>query len=320
MARDSRAARAELFARAAELGPYLAVRSGESLFMVRTADQQVGRSLFVNRTRGEMKVLARAVRILERLHGDEAVLGRLFVEVGANIGTTTVPALVEHGFGAAIAFEPEPESYRTLCLNAAINELDGRLTTVRAAASNAAGHGLLAGSERSGGKHWLVANERARKRAAAAEETFEVETVRLDDHLSAAGIVPASVGMLWLDVQGHEGHVLEGAQSLVAAGVPVVLEWDPSRLAKAGGDAKVLAAARAGYTHFVGMRGEPRLPGLPRLRLRPVSELAGYVAADRASFTDVMLLRVERPAKTRTALSAVRVSELIAAVRRRLRR
>ena len=45
------------------------------------------------------------------------------------------------------------------------------------------------------------------------------------DELAADGVFdPASVGMLWLDVEGHEVHVLAGASTVLAHSPPLVME------------------------------------------------------------------------------------------------
>jgi hypothetical protein len=40
-------------------------------------------------------------------------------------------------------------------------------------------------------------------------------------------IDPDEVGLVWIDTQGHEPHVLRGATAMLKAGVPVVLEYCP---------------------------------------------------------------------------------------------
>ena len=47
------------------------------------------------------------------------------------------------------------------------------------------------------------------------------------------GQVADAVGLVWIDTEGHEGHVLAGAASLVDRGVPIVLELNGRWLAKA---------------------------------------------------------------------------------------
>jgi hypothetical protein len=48
--------------------------------------------------------------------------------------------------------------------------------------------------------------------------------VTLDALLEAEGLSAAEVGMVWIDVQGHELAVLRGARSLLAEHIPVVVE------------------------------------------------------------------------------------------------
>lgn len=52
----------------------------------------------------------------------------------------------------------------------------------------------------------------------------QVPIKRLDDWLKEMGVKPAQVGLLKMDVQGTELNVLEGASSLLAAGVPIFCE------------------------------------------------------------------------------------------------
>lgn len=41
--------------------------------------------------------------------------------------------------------------------------------------------------------------------------------------------------LLWMDIEGYEGHALAGAKSLLSSGIPLVSEFNPEFLAKAGG-------------------------------------------------------------------------------------
>src|SRR4051795_9196826 len=87
--RDDRLA---YFDRAGEFTPYLATAAGGALFLVKTEDKHIGRSLFAKQARGEFSVLNRAVGAIKGVMGPEAITHRSFVDVGANIGTTTIAA------------------------------------------------------------------------------------------------------------------------------------------------------------------------------------------------------------------------------------
>ncbi|RPJ80913.1 MAG: hypothetical protein EHM18_17695, partial [Acidobacteria bacterium] len=41
-------------------------------------------------------------------------------------------------------------------------------------------------------------------------------------------------GLVWVDIQGHEGHFLRGAQSLLRRGVPIVTEFWPYAIERSG--------------------------------------------------------------------------------------
>ena len=41
--------------------------------------------------------------------------------------------------------------------------------------------------------------------------------------------------LLWMDIEGYEGHALRGASNLLAAGIPIVCEYNTSYLENSGG-------------------------------------------------------------------------------------
>lgn len=144
----------------------------------------------------------------------------VFVDVGANIGTTCLPALHVHEFRRAIAIEPEQSNARLLAANAALNGLSERITIHQVAASDRTGTLRLSIHPSNSGGHRVTEG--------AGQE---VAATTLDSLLEAEGVSPADVGLLWIDVQGHELAVLRGAGSLLAARVPFVVEQTlPSEL------------------------------------------------------------------------------------------
>ena len=269
--------------------PYVGVSTGAGDFLVSTNDQTVARSLFVKQSRGEMGVLRRALDLLD-LHGRNE--RRVLLDVGANIGTTTVTALTQHGFDRAIAFEPAPANVRLLRANIALNGLVERVVVRPVAVSGSEeALQLLLHPFNSGGHEVPRATGRAFEggvRGDAGIETISVEAVAIDDELVRLGVDGGEVGLLWLDVQGHEGAVLEGATKLVAGGVPLVTEFHPQMLRHAGTLDTFLALVTSHYRQYVDLR--------PTALSEPVAiaELAGTGAdldgATGRSFTDILLL------------------------------
>jgi FkbM family methyltransferase len=306
MSRDSLAAsavdeRAAFYDRAREYAPYLVTAAGGALFMVRTEDRHIGRSLFAKQGRGEFMVLSRAVAVIEGLLGPEAVAHRTLVDVGANIGTTTIPALFSHGFESAVAIEPEPENFRLLRMNAVLNGLEHQVRALRLAVSNEVGQRDLVVHPERGGKHWIATDRR--KLAGRARENattiLKVETTTIDHLVEAGDIEAERTGMLWIDAEGHEGHILEGASSLLARGTPVVLEWAAETLDRVGDRDKLQHAIGESYTHFAEMHRNTRSPET-KFPLRPVERLPAFAERllDPTSGsnvkTDILALRLER--------------------------
>jgi FkbM family methyltransferase len=313
--RDALNARTVLFEQVRDHAPYIGVSAAGADFIVSTGDRHVGRGLFVKQQRPEMGVLRRAVHVVEALAGEDALADSLFVDVGANIGTTTVTALVSHLFGGAVACEPDEENYRLLRANLALNGLDDRVQPLRTGVSNQNGRSSLVVMEGSGGKSWIALNpatiqadevtrEVSGARAAghpgadrAAVSVVEVELTTLD-RLVETGVVDRDrIGMLWVDAEGHEGHVLEGAGTLAEQGVPIVFEFHPAGIDARGDRSKIHALADECYTHFVDVRRPASDEGQPQLTLRGVAGLPSYAErflspSTPEVFTDLLLLRL----------------------------
>jgi hypothetical protein len=106
----------------------------------------------------------------------------------------------------------------------------------------------------------------------------------------------AGVGLLWLDVQGHEGHVLRGARSLTSLGTPVVLEFYPYILRRSRGMPMLSDVAAKRYTHFIDL-GEPRPEGAPETMLNATADLPSFAARyskhEARHFTDLLLLKMD---------------------------
>jgi FkbM family methyltransferase len=268
---------------------------GSARFLVRTRDKHIGRSLFLKQGRGDMKLLHRCVTTVIALLGEDAIAGRLLIDVGANIGSTAIHGLQDGPFEHVVAIEPDPENFETLRLNVLLNGLEARATTIQAAASNAVGELPLVVDPTRSGKHWIATEEDQLRKAAAGESSIAVPAVTLDS-LAAEGVYdPDEVGLLWIDAEHHEGHILIGATELTDRGVPVVFEWDPVGLDEAGGRRLISGALMGRYTHFVDMRAT-YVPGEPKYRLRPINELAAHVHpatdAETEHFTEILALRL----------------------------
>jgi FkbM family methyltransferase len=270
------AERRRFFNAARPLTRYLSVEAKGLTFLV-TTDDRLGRGLFVRGWRQDFRHLDRAMRLLEKYRpiGPEAV----FVDVGANIGTTTVRAIRRHGFARGVALEPAPQNFRTLRLNLVANDIDSRVTAVPAAVSDHDGRVELALSSRTSGEHTIVPPN------GAAPETLTVEALSLDGLIERGVLDPDAVGLLWIDAQGAEGLALAGATALLERGVPIALAVRP-KLANWRESRNALVRLLADYTDFADLR---------RGKRPPTGDLASLL--DSATDGGGDLLAVRRPAR-----------------------
>jgi FkbM family methyltransferase len=258
-----------IFDRLHHLVPLVGVETHGVRLLADTRDGFIGRPLFTRRSPAEAPYLRLAVEI--------ARPGRTtFVDVGANIGTTSILAVTRAGFERAVAFEPSPRNLPLLRANVALNRLEDRVTVVPVALGEAAATtALLTQGSNPGDDH------------VGSGDTV-VEMRRLDDALSAAGIEPADVGMLWIDVQGYEPFVLEGAGRYLDAPPPTVIEFWPAGLARAGGAARLGRVIADRYREITDLR-ESRRRG--RRMTLPASRLGDLTARYQGSDHTDLLLR-----------------------------
>ena len=265
---------------AGRLTPYVTVEISGLVYFL-PARQRFGIGRFASLKWKEHQHLERALDVLKRVGVETR--GRSIVDVGANIGTTIVPAVGRLGFAAGFAIEPEPENLRLLRANLVVNGLDDVVQVLPVAASNREGRGELVLRPLSGGKHRLA-------RAGTVREPgmLDVALATLDSLVESGRLDPETVGLLWLDVQGHELEVLQGAGALLSRSVPIVTEFDTRELTGGRLDAIRTLLAR----HYTSVVDLSRLPQTQELE--ELEELEEIAERHAGTFTDLLVLRPER--------------------------
>jgi FkbM family methyltransferase len=264
----------------------LSVEAGGIRFHLNTRDKEISRIVFIYGMY-DRPLMHAAFGALRRLGGPGGFDGRFLLDIGANIGTTTLTACAQFGAGGAIALEPDPTNLRFLDMNLRANGLSDRARVHGAAASDRAGTVTLEQSRDNAGDHRVKPGARRR---AAAGPGIEVPAVAVDDLVASGELEPATLGAVWLDVQGHEGHALAGARRVLEAGVPVVAEFWPHGLRESGGLELFREALSEHFETLVDL-GRPQ-DGPARLDPQPMSSLARlteeYGAED--DHTDLLLV------------------------------
>lgn len=218
----------------------------------------------------------------DALHGaGVAYSGKVFLEVGANFGVYALPAVAALGFAKAVAYEPDPSSFALLEQNIERNGLGDRVTAHHAALSEQPGELTLSLGTGNAGDNRIVDASRG-----SGHATVRVAARTFDDEVAAGRIPLGELGLVWLDVQGHESEVLAGAQSLLASNVPIVMEYSPGMM---DDDARrrLHDMIATSFDVIVDL-GWCSLTN--RLRYQPASAIHGLAGGRRNVETDLLLL------------------------------
>lgn len=269
--------------------PVVAVNVADGRYFVSTEDHAIGAITF---SEGglDLNLMQEALDLVEVRTG-RPLRGRTFVDVGANIGTATVPALIRFGAAGAVAIEPNMENFKLLRCNLIANELDERVVAVNAALSDTVGMALLELGESNWGDHRVRATTSSGP-ARYGEDDRPVEEVHLvtfDSLVDDRTLDISSLGVVWVDTQGHEAQVLAGAQSLLASEVPVVIEYWPYGLRRADGLEQLHEIVASHFQTVVDLRASAAKGRPVEVPAADVGLLAQvYVGT---SYTDLLLLR-----------------------------
>ena len=254
--------------------------------LVSTSDRTIARSVY---TSGDWDPLMVGT-VFDALDAyGQPFRGRTFIEVGANFGVYCLPAVSSYGFGAAIAYEPDPASYSLLAANIERNGLAGRVSAHNAALSAAPTELTLKLGKYNAGDNRIVMPGAAADLSSGT--TVRVPALTFDDEVAAGHILLDDLGLAWIDVQGHELEVLKGARSLLDAHVPLVIEY-ATAMSVEGPRRELEWLLADNYSVMVDL-GWCALTN--RLRFQPAKAVTSLAADGRQVETDLLML----PARAR---------------------
>ncbi len=194
-------------------------------------------------------------------YGEDEVEG-IFLEVGGNIGTTSIYVnKVKAPQLKVIAFEPVRDNIRVFKANCALNDiLPDQVKIVEKAVSNERKTNVMKKNVFNPGMSCIVSEE-----ALGDVNIEEVESISLDDYLAMERIEKSSIQYLWLDAEGYEGYVIDGAKEmLTGTGIPVMTEFVPQYLKRQNCYELLINNLSELYTYFIWV--EEYGNGMPRLR------------------------------------------------------
>lgn len=261
--------------------PVLSVESEGIVYCLPPSDAAIPRQTFIYGNY-EIDKLAASLDLIQT-RTNRSLAGTDFLDIGANIGTTTIPAVKQHGFRHAYAFEPAPSNLRFLRSNLAINDLCERVTVFPVALSDRSGV-LSMQLSLNCGDHRLVASDDDGFFHERSWPRIDVRVTTLDDVIAQSALDLSAVGVAWIDVQGHEARLLAGGVRLIDSEVPVLIEYWPYGLNRYGDLEQLHDLIARHYAVAIDLSTRQEYRGVE------ISSLAEQYAQP-SEYTDLLLLK-----------------------------
>jgi FkbM family methyltransferase len=259
---------------------YLCVDQFNHPYVVHTSDNGTSREVFRS---GQLDI-EKFTRVIELLSPKAVAKLRVLLDIGANLGTICIPMVAAGHFERAIAVEPDPLNLRLLRTNIALNELHDRIEVVDRAAADQDGLTLsLEHSPINTGDHRISVSDAPGLQREEDRNRIEVQSITIDA-IVEADEAPANDILIWMDVQGYEGWALAGAAQTLAQTPPLVIEFWPYGIQRAG-SFDALQQALTPYGSFVDLAD-------PTARRRSIDELTALYKeiGEGGNYTDLMVM------------------------------
>jgi FkbM family methyltransferase len=207
---------------------HLVCHTPHGIFMVDPRDSEIGRSLLL---KGEFEY-AEKRRWFEYIAPNPQ---GMLIDIGANIGTTSVPLLLDNLVGSVISFEPDPNNFSMLQYNFTANGLSSRATALNCALSSSAGTLKFELSASNFGDHRIHYRDfPGGNYGEASRNIINVPTFTLDQIIEQGSIDLSKCIAIKSDTQGSEGHILKGASTTLKAKLPWIIEFWPYGIQRTG--------------------------------------------------------------------------------------
>lgn len=254
-------------------------------FFVYTRDERIGLDVFKTGNYAD-KNLLKALTIIESFSCD--VRNGIFVDIGANIGTVAISAIIIAGFSKVIAIEPEPGNYKLLQLNCVANNLTDQIDLFNIALSDSDEELFFELSPTNYGDHRVSAINTENISLESNRELIKVPGTTMVNLFTEHKINPDDVSLIWIDTQGYEGHILKGARNLLSHKIPLCLEFWPHGLNRTGGLELLTNILKENYSHFCNVRQKTQQPEM--IDIENIADFAN--SFEERKFTDIIAVNL----------------------------
>lgn len=189
-----------------------AVRKGRFSKIIVSVDDLIGIRLFSTGSFEQTQLDGIRDFVEKENYGPDSI----FLDIGANIGLYSL-ALAQH-FSEQYAFEANPITHRVLEANLMLTK-STNTHGINIAVSDRTGGSLVYVPE-NGNLGWATLNASHHD---IPVSSIEIECDTLDNIAQRFAIDPSRVKLIKIDVEGHEYHVIKGAEGILRQSHPAVL-------------------------------------------------------------------------------------------------
>ena len=231
-----------LFSR--EIMPYRSVRIDDDLnFIASSIDYTIGESMYMYGkcfAEDQVKIF---FDLMNKYCGFDNKCNGLFLDIGANIGTTCIYAKKKIASDMNyIGFEAGIDNYKMFKCNCIINEVEDIKAEY-----------IALGEKTCKGKYYYNQYNSGGSGVSFDEDQDNLLKIySLDEYIEKGNISPEMVSCIWLDTEGCEAEILLGAKKLILSKrIPMMQEFNPLTYENRGKDKEYYALMEKCYEYFI---------------------------------------------------------------------
>ncbi len=195
-------------------------------FIIFTNDNVISKEIFVSEE-FDIKKVYKALDFLNK----KSKISRLY-DIGANIGVICIPAVKRGLVESANAVEPEKKNFELLQMNVALNDLQNKIKIFDYALSDKDNEIIeMELAEDNSGDHRIKNKPQFNIHGEENRKTVKVNSKKFDSLFTN---IDPKKDLVWIDTQGYEPIILSGSENLIKSKTPIVIEFWPYALKRAG--------------------------------------------------------------------------------------
>ena len=257
---------------------------GKEKYILFTNDNVISKEIFI-KNEFDFEKLKNSI---EFLSSKDFKISNL-IDIGANIGAISIPAVKRKLVNKSFAIEPVPENYKILRANIILNDLSEKIETYNCALSEKDDEIVeMEISDNNSGDHRVKKIAKFNIHGEENREIIKVKTKRFDTLFDRLELKDTLVK---IDTQGYDAVILSAANKITKKRVPTIIEFWPYVLKRNGSWDKMFEVLRNFRTFADLSKKNITLEEINENNLNSLAQKWEKEKANEVSlFTDLLLL------------------------------